>query len=85
MPRQPIPATNALTVRQRIAYEALLGAPNRTPAELGALLHQHVGKHNSDERCGRCSVDGSLVAKELERLGLATRERKRAFRATDHT
>jgi hypothetical protein len=82
MLRQTILATDALTPRQRIAYEALLKTPSRTPAELGALLHQQLGKHSSGKRCGNCPVDGWRVAKELEQLGLATRERKRAFRAS---
>jgi len=82
MPRPPTLAADALNPLQRIASAALQDAGSLSPAALGALLHQHLGKHNSDKRCAYCPVDGWQIAKELEQLGLAQRERKRAFRAT---
>lgn len=52
--------------------------------QAGAVLHADRGKHPPDERCAFCGDDGRQVLLRLAELGLAVKERRGPWRATEH-
>lgn len=70
-PYQPDPSYpwNALTVRQAVAYRALLDE-EMTPRDVGALWHAHEQRHDAKKPCDGCLRAGRNLIAELDRLAL---------------
>lgn len=62
-----------LTDRQQHAHDALqaAGAEGLHPEEVGAILCEHAGRHNRDDRCRYDGANGLDVLCALRAKGLA--------------
>lgn len=69
-----------LGVAQRVVFRAArdLGTINR--AEAGAVVHALRGKHDFDQICPWCGVDGDPVLESLRARGLIERAAEAEFR-----
>jgi hypothetical protein len=75
----PPPATGTLTERQRFVFDQLqahtLQGDALTADEVGALLCERAGRHDSGSRCDWDATNGRSVLRALAKKGLAKRRR----------
>lgn len=83
----PPPATGNLSDRQRFVFESLQASTAQgdglTADEVGALLCERAGRHDSGERCDWDATNGRSVLKALRKKGLAKNSRARGWIALD--
>jgi hypothetical protein len=79
-PPKPVEPMQTLRERQQVAWDFIRSVPGGVTAdEIGAHWHAHRGKHDEDERCDYCAIDGKSVArsKALKRLVIWRRDAKK--------
>jgi hypothetical protein len=76
---EPPPATGTLTPRQKFVWDELLAhaaqGDGLTADEVGALLCERAGRHDSGSRCDWDAVNGRSVLRALRKKGLAKSKR----------
>jgi hypothetical protein len=81
VPLEPPPR---LGDRQQLVLAALRAHPDGLDGdEVGALVHEHRGKHPRDQRCDWCKREGGEVLRSLRRHGLARTPRRGRWVAAD--
>lgn len=68
-----------LGVVQREVMRFLRRIGTITADEAGAVAHAHSGKHQIDERCAFCAIDGKPILVSLLRRGRVERGAEGAF------
>jgi len=73
------PEDQALGPVQREVIRQLRQLEYMTRDEAGAIAHQHRGRHQADETCQFCAVDGTLIIGSLLKRGLVERGSEGSF------